>query len=109
MNDEKQISLIKELYNCAIECSRCAAACLNEQDVKMLARCISLDLDCADVCRTAASLLSRGSKHGIHLLSECAELCNICAEECEKHARMEHCRKCGEACRACAEACQQPA
>jgi hypothetical protein len=29
-----------------------------------------------------------------------------CAEECEKHAHMDHCRKCAEACRHCAEVCQ---
>ena len=88
-----------------MECSHCAMACLDEEDVKMLARCIKLNIDCADVCRLAASLLSRGSEHGLHLLDECAELCDACADECESHSDMGHCKKCAEVCRHCASAC----
>ncbi|WP_255497938.1 four-helix bundle copper-binding protein [Flavobacterium sp. I3-2] len=37
------------------------------------------------------------------------EICNACAEECEKHVAMgmEHCRECAEACRKCAQACEE--
>lgn len=105
MSHEKNIALIQELNNCAMECSHCAMACLDEEDVKMLTRCIKLNIDCADVCRLAASLLSRGSEHGLHLLDECAELCDACADECESHADMGHCKKCAEVCRHCAGTC----
>jgi hypothetical protein len=105
MSHERHIVVIETLNRCAIECSHCAMACLDEEDVKMLAQCIRLDLDCAEVCRTAASLLSRGSEHGEHLLKECVEICNACAEECEKHSHMEHCRRCAEECRLCADEC----
>lgn len=105
MSHEKHVVLIETLIDCAIECSHCAMACLDEDDVKMLKHCIKLDLDCAEICRTTASLLSRGSEHGEHLLKECVEICNACAEECEKHSHMEHCRRCAEECRLCAEEC----
>ena len=105
MSHEKNSALIDVLNNCAIECSHCAMACLDEQDVKMLAKCIKLDIDCAEICRLTASLLARGSEHGIHLLRECAEVCDACAEECEKHSHMEHCKHCAEVCRHCAEEC----
>ena len=105
MSHEKNIALIEALNNCATECSHCAMACLDEQDVKMLTACIKLDIDCAEVCRVTASLLSRGSEHGIHLLKECAELCDACAEECDKHSYMEHCKRCAVVCRDCAEEC----
>ena len=45
-------------------------ACLDEEDVNMMKQCIKLDIDCADICRLTASLLSRGSEHGEHLLKE---------------------------------------
>ena len=109
MSHEKNQALIDTLNNCATECSHCAMACLGEQDVKMLAQCIKLDLDCADICRLTASLLARGSEHGIHLLEECAEVCDACAEECEKHSHMEHCKHCAEVCRHCAEECSATA
>ena len=105
MSHEKNQALIDVLNNCAPECSHCAMACLEEDDVNMMTRCIKLDIDCADVCRLTASLLARGSEHGIHLLKECAEICDACAEECEKHSHMEHCKYCAEVCRHCAEEC----
>ncbi len=108
MAHEQNKQLMDALSNCAAECNHCATACLDEQDVKMLARCIKLDIDCGEICMLTASYVARGSEHAQHLLDECAEICNACAEECEKHAQMgmEHCKRCAEACRNCAEACQ---
>jgi len=108
MAHEQNKQLLDALSNCAAECNHCAAACLDEQDVKMLARCIKLDIDCAEICMLTASYVARGSEHAQHLLDECAEICDACAEECEKHAQMgmEHCKRCAEACRDCAEACR---
>ena len=109
MAHEKNKELLNTLNNCAAECNHCAAACLDEQDVKMLANCIKLDIDCAEICTLAAGFVARGSTHAAHILAECAEICNACADECEKHAQhgMQHCKDCAEACRKCAEACAQ--
>lgn len=109
MSHEKNIALIDALNNCATECNHCAMACLEEFDVSMLTKCIRANIDCADICRLTASLLSRGSEHGNHLLKECAEVCESCAEECEKNSHMEHCKKCAEVCRHCAEECSEMA
>jgi len=109
MSHEKNKELISMLNECAAECNHCTSACLDEQDVKMLTKCIKLELDCAEICRLATSFLSRGSDHAVHILKECAEICDACATECEKHSHMEHCKKCAEVCRKCAEACQQTA
>ena len=106
MSHEKNQRLIHSLNNCAAECGHCAMACLKEKDVQMLTDCIKLDIDCAEVCRLTASLLSRGSAHGIHLLKECAEICTACSDECKKHSHMEHCRKCADVCFECAEQCR---
>jgi hypothetical protein len=103
--------LLRTLTDCAAACSYCASACLDEENVNMLSKCIKLDMDCADICGLVAKLLTRGSKHAFHLLKECVEICGACAAECEKHAQhgMEHCRECAEACRKCAEECMQMA
>jgi len=103
MNNQQ---LIETLYKCVVACNHCAASCLKEEDVKMMADCIRLDLDCAEICQVTANLLSRGSEHGSHLLKECGEICGLCATEGEKHSgKMEHCKECAEACRACETAC----
>lgn len=42
---------------CALACEHCATACLDEPQVAQMRRCISLDRDCADLCRLAAMLI----------------------------------------------------
>lgn len=107
MKKQKKEDLAASLNECARVCNHCAVACLSEKEVKMMAQCIRLDIDCATICRTAAEFVERGSEHADALLSVCAVICNSCADECEKHAHMEHCRICADTCRQCAEACQQ--
>lgn len=91
---------------CAAACNHCAAACLKEPDVKAMARCIALDIDCAAVCMLAAGAMARDSEHAQVICALCAELCDACGDECGKHA-MGHCQECAEQCRRCAQACRQ--
>ena len=105
MAHEQNRRLIDTLANCVAECNHCMNACLEEDDVKMLTRCIKLNTDCAEICDLAIAWVSRNSEHAEHLLHECADVCEACAEECEKHSHMSHCKKCAEVCRTCAEAC----
>jgi hypothetical protein len=74
----------------------------------MMANCIRLDRDCADACRVAATLMSRGSQFAQQLCALCAAICDACAKECERH-EAEHCRRCASACRRCAEECRRMA
>jgi Domain of Unknown Function (DUF326) len=37
------------------------------------------------------------------------DICDLCAEECEKYADIEHCKLCSQACRKCAEECRKMA
>ena len=98
--------LIPVLAECAGLCYQCAVACLGEDDIKGLSKCIKLDIDCAEICQSASAFVSRDSDHAKHLLKECAEICRRCAEECMKHSHMVHCNKCSHACLICAEACE---
>ncbi len=91
---------------CADACDHCATACLQEDDVKMMARCVALDIDCAAICRLAAGFMARGSSAARMVCTVCAEICQVCGDECARHAHA-HCRACAEACRRCAEECQR--
>ena len=91
---------------CATACNHCATACLQEADVKSLARCIQLDIDCAEICRTAAAFMSRGGELASAICGVCADICDACADECERHD-MDHCRECAAACRRCADECRR--
>lgn len=91
--------------DCATECEHCSTACLNEDDIKMMVRCIKLDMDCAQICRLAASCMARGGEFATAICSLCAEICDACEEECAQH-QMAHCQRCAEACNRCAAECR---
>lgn len=104
MENHDHSALIRKLLDCMLACENCATACLQEDDVKNMVGCISLDRDCADICAQAARLLQRNSPIAHQYLVLCEEICRMCSDECGKHEH-DHCRKCAEACRICAEAC----
>ncbi|GGA75232.1 hypothetical protein GCM10011490_27490 [Pseudoclavibacter endophyticus] len=102
---------IDSLVACAQACTVCADACLSEESVAELRRCIRTDLDCADICAATARVLSRQTGDAAVLraqLQACVQACSSCGDECEAHAgHHEHCRICAEACRACEQACTE--
>ncbi|WP_428568604.1 four-helix bundle copper-binding protein [Ramlibacter sp.] len=105
MPHESMASCIRACFDCAETCNHCAAACLQEQDVKMMARCIALDIDCAEICALAAAAMSRASESSKVICAACAEVCRRCADECSKH-KMQHCQQCAQACQKCAQECR---
>ena len=107
-NSERYHECIEACVACLVACEMCSDACLDEGDVGMMKSCIRLDRDCADACIAAVRAMSRGGPLAEVLCRSCAEACDACATECEKHAGMvDHCKLCAEACRACAKACRR--
>jgi hypothetical protein len=97
---------------CEASCTICADACLAEDDVSDLVRCIRLCLDCADACTGAMRILGRQTDPHpptqLNMLEACLAACRACADECERHAaHHEHCRLSAEECRRCEQACEQ--
>jgi hypothetical protein len=101
-------SCIDACNACAAACDMCSTACLKEDDVKMMARCIALDMDCAQICRLAAGFMARGSEFASALCQLCAQVCQACGDECGKH-QVQHCQYCAAACRRCADECRRMA
>jgi hypothetical protein len=101
-------SCIAACNDCALACDHCAAACLKEPDVAKMARCIRLDIDCAEICRLAVAYMARGSELSADVCELCASICETCAQECDKHP-MGHCKDCAKACRRCDEECRRMA
>jgi hypothetical protein len=71
--------------------------------------CIRANLECADLCFAAATLASQPEKINlgqlITALERAAQSCQICAEECQRHAnRLNSCVDSAEACHNCREA-----
>ena len=97
---------IDACHACARVCNHCAASCLQEQDVKMMARCIALDVDCAAVCALTAGVLARQSEQAMAVCRLCVQMCRACGAECSQHT-MAHCQECAEACMQCAAQCDK--
>jgi hypothetical protein len=103
---------IDTLLGCSEAGTACAYACLSEDMVADLTKCIRTNLDCADICVATSRVLSRHTGHDADisrtLLETCISACSSCAEECSLHADMhEHCRICADACRDCEQTCRE--
>jgi len=82
---------IDECLKCMIACNHCYSACLDEDHVGMMKECIRLDRECADICEFAAHAMSMNSKYAKEICLACAEACEACGNECQKHDH-EHCQ-----------------
>jgi hypothetical protein len=102
---EPHTDLINTLIECALACESCMAANLELKNVTIMAHCIELCRDCADICVTGARLLQRDSDMSNAYLYVCEEACRLCAEECSLHEEHEHCKMCAMICFSCQEAC----
>lgn len=106
--------LTQDLQPCIDNCTRCHQVCLSQVN-----RClgkggaharpehIRLLRDCAEICQTSANFMLRYSP--LHRLTcgVCAQICELCAEECSKMGDSEFMRECIEACRVCAASCHE--
>ena len=108
MTNQKFNACIEACNACVITCNHCAASCLLEPDVKMMARCIALDIDCAQICALAAAAMARASENSKSICTACADVCEQCGAECAKH-QMVHCQECARACMRCAKECRNMA
>lgn len=107
LKQDKCQSCIEACFACAESCEACATACPREDNVKMLARCIQLNRDCADICTLAGPYMSRDSEFSKNICRVRADVCDACGAECDKHKSMEHCRICAESCKTCADECRK--
>lgn len=107
MKQKKIDSCIAACSACVIACLQCLNNCLSEGDLKKMARCLKLNQDCANVSLLTMQALAGDSEFAKEICKLCEDICNACAEECEKHSHTDHCKKCAEACRQCAEECRK--
>ncbi|WP_335869033.1 four-helix bundle copper-binding protein [Bacillus sp. 2205SS5-2] len=106
MSHERYQSAIQTLHDCMVACNHCYDACLDESDVNLMADCIRLDRECADICNYLEQALVRGTPIVSELATACAAICEACGNECKKHNH-QHCQDCANACFRCADECKK--
>ncbi|HEY4266342.1 MAG TPA: four-helix bundle copper-binding protein [Micropepsaceae bacterium] len=62
-----------------------------------------LMMDCAAMCQLAADLMAHKSQFHRQSCAFCADICEVCARDCE---HMEGMEDCAAACRSCAQSCR---
>lgn len=107
-------AMSKDMAQCAQECLTCHSICLTT-----VQHCLEKGgkhatpghirtlMDCAEICRTSASFLLRGSRFHARTCAVCAEVCRACEESCRAIGDDAMMQQCAEACRRCAESCQR--
>jgi len=108
MTHQDYLECIDACNRCVVASAHCATACLQEENVQALRRCIQLDHDCMDICQLAIRYMARKSEYTERICQLCAEVCETCAQECRRHD-MDHCQKCADACMECANKCREMA
>jgi hypothetical protein len=103
---------VEEALSCFQTCTACADACLGEDSVADLTKCIRSNLDCATTCAATVEVLSRHTGYDANItraqLEACIAACRAGGDECAEHASVhEHCRICADACHACEQACRE--
>jgi uncharacterized protein DUF326 len=108
LQNTKWQSCIDACMRCAEACEFCATSDLREQDVKMMVSCAQINRECAAVCWTSAAIMSMDGQFAKQYCMQCADICDACAEECERHD-VDHCKRCAQACHNCAQECRRMA
>ena len=57
VDEQKLAACIAACFECAQTCTACADACLSEDMVAELTKCIRTNLDCADICESTGRAL----------------------------------------------------
>ena len=109
--------MVVSMDECIRNCTECHTIC-----VKTVTHCLGVGgkhadqahirmlLDCAQICATSADFMTRGSP--LHRLTcgACAEICQQCADDCERMAGGDQqMLQCVEMCRRCAASCRDMA
>jgi hypothetical protein len=99
---------------CVIDCTEChnvctetLAHCLRMGGEHVAAPHLTLLLDCAAICHTAANFMLRGSDFDSRVCEACADVCDRCADDCARFEDDEEMQMCADTCRRCAESCRE--
>jgi hypothetical protein len=98
---------VDDCQECWSMCTATVQHCLHKGGRHAEADHIRLLLDCADICKTAADFMLRGSDLHPQVCEICATVCDRCADSCDQMADDDTMRDCSEVCRRCADSCRQ--
>lgn len=106
----------EQMQGCITACTTCHGVCLEtvQQCLKMGGKHaepahIRMLMDCTEICQTSANFMLRGSDFHGYTCGVCAEVCQRCAENCDRFGNDQMMQRCAEACRMCSQSCNEMA
>jgi hypothetical protein len=102
---DEQRDCIENCNEASEVCEWCADECLGDAEMEECARRCR---DVADLASLHARFMARDSRYSDDLAAICADACEACAEECERHDA-HHCQVCADVLRECAASCRRMA
>jgi hypothetical protein len=96
---------VEDCLSCHSMCEQTLAHCLKQGGRHVEAERLQALMDCIAICQTSASFMMRGSEFHHQTCAVCSDVCERCAESCEKLPNDAQMRACAEACRKCADSC----
>lgn len=105
-SDSPMQEAIQACLDCNRVCMDTVFLHLNRGGANLDADQFRMLLNCAEMCRTSASFMQRGSPLHGRVCSVCAEVCEACVDSC---AQAEGLGECIEMCRTCAKSCRSMA
>lgn len=99
----------KACADCMRECESCAHHCahLLAEGKKDHLHTLGTCTDCAEVCSSAARIVSRHGPLAVPICEMCTKACDTCAAACEKFPDDPHMQRCARECLVCAKACRE--
>jgi hypothetical protein len=109
MNASDMQQCIQNCTNCHAICIGTIQHCLGKGGRHAQRDHIRLLADCAQICRTSADFMIRGSDLHPHICRACAAVCARCADECDAMGDDPYMAACSEICRRTALSCAEMA
>ncbi len=103
----------KEMEQCIKDCESCNTICWES-----MSYCIDMGakyadpshlrsmMDCAEICKTCADFMLRGSEMYQPTCTACAEVCDRCEQSCMQFGDDSQMKACAAICRRTAESCR---
>lgn len=102
-----------EMQDCITNCQDCHSIC-----IETINHCLQMGgehaepahirllMDCAQICQTSADFMLRMSDVHPQTCGVCADVCEMCAADCDRFGDDEVMKACADMCRKCAASCR---
>lgn len=104
--DSDTAKAIKACFSCSRTCLETLQYCLHQKVSKFTGKQLAVMQFCADSCQLSASIMMADINIQHQSCELTFELCNRCADECERYQDDTVLSRCADECRRCAEICR---